>query len=101
MGTPTTTVREFLNSLRRKADELFDTLYLKYKGEKYRKKIAAMRETINELLDSISDQELDIEHLKKIEAYIEEISRKNKYLTIAEILFSVYHLIEIILHFFS
>lgn len=101
MLTPTTTVREFINSLRRKADELFDTLYLKYKGEKYRKKIAAMRETINELLDSISDQELDIEHLKKIEEYIEEISRKNKYLTIAEIGFSVYHLIEIILHIFS
>lgn len=88
---------ESIDSTKQKVGHLFDDLYKQYKGEKYQEKIAAVAEAIQRLNEIPPENPQSSADLKMVTDLLDELIRKNKQLTFKELLFKMYHLIELLM----
>lgn len=82
-----------------KSKTIFDYLYKKYKGEKYKEKVELAEKSLRELTEFLSKDEQALQHLKNIEDCLDYLIKNNKKLTIKELAFDLLHIVMLYNHF--
>lgn len=76
----------WLDSIKEKCSTIYSELYLKYKGEEYRRKLEASERAFKDLFEILSQDPEATKHLEEISKFLDLIIKENNKLTVKDML---------------